>query len=176
MKQPRLRIVPVSLAVANEFVADWHRHHQPVVGHRFSLGCISLPIQTLVGVAICGRPVARMVDAARVVEVTRLCTDGTENACSALYGASARVAKAMGFETIQTYILDSEHGVSLKAAGWRQVARTAGGAWAHTSGPRNNDHPLEPKRRYERQLNDPVPEYVIIESTRPQITVAKTLL
>lgn len=33
-----LRLVPVSLAQANEHVAAWHRHNRPVVGHKFSVG------------------------------------------------------------------------------------------------------------------------------------------
>lgn len=34
----RLRLAPVSLEQANEHVAAWHRHNDPVVGHKFSVG------------------------------------------------------------------------------------------------------------------------------------------
>ena len=118
----RLRIVPLTLRQANGLVADLHRHHKPVQGHRFSIGCEK--DGTLVGAAIVGRPVARMTDAYRVAEVTRLVTDGTPNACSMLYGAAARAAQAMGYDSIQTFILDSEPGTSLKAAGWTVIGNT----------------------------------------------------
>ena len=102
-----LHLVHLELEQANVFVAMHHRHHQPCVGHRFSLGCLNGKSE-LVGVAIVGRPVARLVDSRRVVEVSRLCTDGTKNACSFLYAACARAAHALGFEKIQTYVLQSE--------------------------------------------------------------------
>ena len=70
------------------------------------------------GVAICSNPVARNADDGLTLEVSRVCTDGEHNACSILYGACARIAKEMGFRKIQTYILKSESGTSLKASGW----------------------------------------------------------
>src|SRR5438067_820085 len=112
-----LAVVPLTLAEANAFVARRHRHHMPVVGHRFSLGAIDGD-GVLVGCAIVGRPVARGFDWRRVCEVTRVCTDGTRNAPSLLYGACARAAAAMGYERIITYTLESEPGTSLRAAGW----------------------------------------------------------
>src|SRR6185437_13836615 len=93
-----LSVVPLDLAEANAFVAAHHRHHKPVVGHRFSIGAVVNG--ELVGVAIVGRPVARMRDDGLTVEITRLCTDGTKNACSFLYGACARGAFALGFKRI----------------------------------------------------------------------------
>lgn len=80
----------------------------------------------LCGVAICSNPVARNADDGLTLEVSRLCTDGTYNACSMLYSACARIAKDMGFEKIQTYILESEHGTSLKASGWNKEADSVG--------------------------------------------------
>ena len=85
-----LELMPISLAVANGFVAEHHRHHKPVRGHKFSLGC--MVDGRLVGVAIVGRPVSRYLDDGLTLEVNRLCTDGTKNACSFLYGAAARAA------------------------------------------------------------------------------------
>ena len=55
-----LRLTPVSLSQANEFVKAHHRHHKAVAGHKFSIGC-SFGNQ-LVGVAIVGRPVSRYLD------------------------------------------------------------------------------------------------------------------
>lgn len=124
-----MEIVHVSLDIANDFVARLHRHHDPVQGHRFSIGAVH--DGRLVGVASVGRPVAPAarkkaknpdptggLDPRLIVEVTRNCTDGTPHACSALYGAAARAAQAQGFFAIITYTLLSEQGISLKASGW----------------------------------------------------------
>lgn len=143
----KLRHTRIKLDEANAFVADHHRHHKPVVGHLFSLGAI-LDGQ-LVGVAIVGRPVARMRDDGVTAEVTRLCTDGTKNACSFLYGASARAAFALGFNRIGTYILASEDGTTLKAAGWRMIGQTKGGSWSRPSRGRDDKHPTTPKTLFE---------------------------
>ena len=109
-----LTLTPVSLAKANAFVAEYHRHHKPTVGHKFSIGCSENG--RLVGVAIVGRPVSRYLDDGLTLEVNRLCTTGAENACSMLYGAAARAARAMGYQKIITYTLDTEPGTSLRAA------------------------------------------------------------
>lgn len=143
----KMRHTRVALADANDFVARLHRHHKPVVGHLFSLGAV-LDGQ-LVGVAIVGRPVARMRDDGKTAEVTRLCTDGTKNACSFLYGAAARAAFALGFERIGTYILASENGTSLRASGWREIGRTKGGSWDTPSRRRTDKAPTEPKLLFE---------------------------
>lgn len=145
-----LSIRPIELKDANEFVAKLHRHHKPVVGHRFSISAWSG--EALCGVAIVGRPVSRGCNKLEILEVTRLCTDGTKNACSILYAAAARVGREMGYKKIQSYILESESGLSLKAAGWAVEAKTAGGQWKHTSGPRRTDQPNCPKWRWAKSL------------------------
>jgi hypothetical protein len=114
-----LSLSPISLKDANNFVAEHHRHHRPVVGHKFSLGCRFN--DEIVGVAIVSRPINRYLDDSKTLEVTRLCTNGTRNACSFLYSAAWRVAKNLGYKKIITYILESESGVSLQAAGWTRV-------------------------------------------------------
>lgn len=144
----RLKVVPLTLAEANEFVSRHHRHHQKVVGHKFSLG--AQLDGAIVGVAIVGRPVSRLRDDGMTLEVTRLATDGTRNACSFLYGAAARAAMALGYARIGTYILASETGASLRASGWRLIAKTAGGSWDGPSRQRIDKHPLEPKLLFER--------------------------
>lgn len=111
-----LMIKPISIAMANAYIEAHHRHHGKKVGCRFAIACYEE--ETLHGVAICSNPVARKSDDGETLEVSRVCTDGTHNACSILYGACARIAKEMGFRKIQTYILDSETGTSLKASGW----------------------------------------------------------
>lgn len=150
---PRLWVVPLELSEANAMVASLHRHHQPAQGHRFSLGVIDGEGE-LHGAAIVGRPVARLAGAPRdVLEVIRLVTDGTPNACSALYAAAARAGLAMGYRRIQTYILDAEPGTSLKASGWESEGAAGGGQWKHTDGkPRRTDQPTGLKERWTRAL------------------------
>lgn len=141
----------MELSEANDFVARTHRHHKPVRGHRFSLGAALDGI--LVGVAIIGRPVARFTDQKKVVEVTRMATDGTKNACSFLYAASARCARCLGYWKIQTFILAREPGISLMAAGWRRIGASDGGDWNCPSRDgRRRDQPQEPKIKFGKML------------------------
>lgn len=104
--------------VAHDFVARVHRHHEPPPGDRWCIGAFHGG--TLHGVAIIGRPIARELDEDVHVEVLRVATDGTKNACSFLYGWAARGAEALGFAHIFTYILASEPGTTLKAVGWEE--------------------------------------------------------
>ena len=122
-----LTLTPVALATANAFVNAHHRHHKATAGHKFSIGCAK--DGELVGVAIVGRPVSRYLDDGWTLEVNRLCTTGEKNACSILYAASARAAKAMGYRKIITYTLDSESGSSLRAAGWNCAGLAGGKCW-----------------------------------------------
>lgn len=142
-----LRAVPIGLDEANAFVSRHHRHHRAVVGHKFSIGCASN--DEMVGVVIIGRPVSRMRDDGTTLEVTRLCTDGTRNACSFLYGAAARAGFALGYRRIGTYILKSEPGTTLLASGWRLIGERGGGSWSAPTRPRVDTHPLEPKLLFE---------------------------
>lgn len=85
--------------------------------------------------------------------MTRLVTDGTKNACSALYAAAARIGREMGYKKIQTYILASEPGTSLVASGWVDEGEAGGGQWKHTDGkPRRTDQPTEKKTRWAKYL------------------------
>ncbi len=118
-----LRVVPVSDAEARAFTRMWHRHH----GHVLPAGCkfragVADELDILRGVAITGRPGGRGNQDGTTVEVTRCTTDGTKNACTMLYGASARTAKAQGWRRIITYTQEGESGASLKAAGFVLVA------------------------------------------------------
>lgn len=142
-----LSLTSVTLAEANAFIVEHHRHHGRVVGWKFGVSCSD--DGKLVGVAIVGRPVARMLQDGKTLEVTRLCTDGTPHVASKLYSACHRAASAMGYTRLLTYILDTESGTSLKAAGWVQSALSSGGSWSRESRPRIDKAPLTPKRRYE---------------------------
>lgn len=155
MSQSRLFVVPLELSEANRMVAAHHRHHKPAQGHRFSIGVVDADGR-LCGAAIIGRPVARLAGSPRdVLEVVRLVTDGTDNACSAMYAAAARAGAAMGYRRIQTYILDTEPGTSLKASGWVCEGEAGGGQWKHTDGrPRCTDQPTGAKQRWARTLGE----------------------
>lgn len=146
--QPRLIIVPLALSAANEFVRQYHRHHIAVVGHKFSIG-VADEGGGLRGAAIVGRPVSRVRDDGLTLEVTRLVTDGCENACSALYATAWRATKAMGYTRLGTYILVGEPGTSLKAAGWKCIASTPGRSWSVPSRPRVDKHPLGQRQLWE---------------------------
>lgn len=145
-----MRLLHMELVDANAFVERLHRHHKPVQGHRFSVGAER--DGALCGVAIVGRPQARMTDQRNVVEVLRLCTDGTKNACSFLYSACARAAAALGYERIQTFILESEPGISLKASGWTLDHTTDGGEWSRPSRTRRPVDTAVPKQRWSKLI------------------------
>lgn len=141
-----MKAVPLELRQANEFVASLHRHHDPAKRDKFRIGCEV--DGRLVGVVQLGRPVARMLCDGKTIEVLRLCTDGTQNVCSYLYAKAARIAREMGYEKIITYILDSETGVSLKAAGWHKEADIKGHSWNTPSRPRETTAPDCDKQRW----------------------------
>ena len=130
----RLRIVPCTQARAREYVRQHHRHHKPPVGAVFCLACAD-GVGLVRGVAMVGRPVARLLDDGLSLEVNRVATDGTRNACSMLLGAARRAAFALGYDRIITYTLPSEGGASLRGAGWTQdrQATTPDRKWGNRS-------------------------------------------
>ena len=146
-----MNAIPLSLAEANAFVEHNHRHHKLVHRDKFRIGAVSEG--HLIGVVQVARPVSRMLDDGETVEVVRLCTDGTKNACSFLYARAAKVAALMGFKRIVTYILETESGCSLAASGWHcDKEQAGGGSWSRPSRPRESTAPLCAKRRYVKEL------------------------
>jgi len=145
-----LTLVPIDLASAQAFVAQHHRHHGKVCGHKFSLA-VADETGEVRGVCIVGRPVARGLQDGWTLEVTRCCTDGIHNGCSMLYGAAWRAARALGYKRLVTYILATETGVSLQAAGWKCIGECGGGSWSCKSRPRVDKHPTLLKLRWEAQ-------------------------
>lgn len=144
----RIEVVPIFQDEARAFVKSHHRHHPPPVGSIFQLAASC--DGKIIGVAIVGRPVARKLQDGFTAEVTRLCTDGTPNACSMLYAAAWRAARAMGYKKLITYILDTEPGTSLRAAGWKEIGRAGGKSWNVPSRPRVDKSPQQMKIRFER--------------------------
>jgi hypothetical protein len=158
----QLVLQPMSIGEARAFVRKYHRHHSAPVGGLFAVGVnaqseVVLDEQlretgedcVVVGVAIVGRPVARMLQDGWTAEVTRLCTLGDKNAPSMLYAACWRAARALGYRWLITYILAREPGTSVLAAGWRLVGAAGGGSWSRKSRPRVDTHPLEQKQLWE---------------------------
>jgi len=152
----KLHIRPIARDKARAFVAEHHTHNKPTVSWRY--GAAIYNAGTLMGVAMCGRPVARMLDGKTIVEVNRVCVrrDVPDvyrwNACSMLYGWSAREAKRRGFAKIITYTLESEPAVTMRAVGWKAAARTKGGSWNRPGRARSDTAPTVPKIRWERAL------------------------
>lgn len=146
-----LKAIPLELKDANAFVASLHRHHDPVYRDKFRLG--AMKDDRLVGVVQVGRPVSRCLDNGKTVEVVKLCTDGTYNSCSFLYAKAAKIAQEMGYEKIITYILQTEPGTSLKAAGWvLEEECCGGGSWDTPSRRRTTTAPTAKKQRWSKQL------------------------
>jgi len=142
-----LSLQPITYAEAAAFINEHHRHHLPPVGWKF--GVAVNDGRNVVGVITVGRPVARMLDDAWTLEVTRCCTDGTKNAASMLYGAAWRAAKALGYRRLITYTLTEEPGTSLRAAGWTALYETSGGSWDRPSRPRVDTAPIGQKTLWE---------------------------
>lgn len=143
----RLRVTPVTLRAARAYVGAHHRHLPEPAGGKFALA-VSDARGRLRGVAIAGRPVARRDDDGVTIEVTRVATDGCANACSMLYGATRRAARALGYERLLTYTRIDEPGTSLRAAGWRFDRITRGGTWSRTARLRRRGRAEGPKRRW----------------------------
>jgi hypothetical protein len=142
-----LTVVPCNIDEANAFIERVHRHHGSLPGAKFAIAVAEG--DEVCGVALVGRPVSRMRDDGFTAEVTRLATDGTKNACSMLYAASWRAARAMGYRRMGTYILNSEPGTSLIAAGWRLIGEAGGGSWSRDKRPRVDRAPMQGKLLYE---------------------------
>ena len=144
-----MNLQPITLKEAMRFVDLHHRHHKAPQGGLFAIGLTDN--DEVIGVAIVGRPVARMLQNGYTAEVTRLCViNGHYNACSMLYSACWRSARAMGYKRLITYILNSESGKSLEASGYRLVGQAGGGTWDRKERPRVDTHPLEQKKLFER--------------------------
>lgn len=145
-----MTIVPLTLGEARSYVDAIHRHHRAPIGGLFAIGLSDDKTPpAIVGCVIVGRPVARALDTDFTCEVTRLATDGSRNACSMLYRAAWRAARAMGYRRLVTYTLASESGSSLVGAGFKLIATVKGRSWDTPSRPRVDKHPTVDKFRWE---------------------------
>jgi hypothetical protein len=159
-----LKLTPITRSEARMFVAKHHRHN-----HAPSVAVFQVALRDgegeVRGVAFGGLPRARKLMDGRTLEVIRIATDGTRNACSMLYGACCRAGAALGYERAVTYTLVSEDGASLRASGWELDEGYKGDhnpdAWqTHAkarSGPPvdlfgTRARPVEAKRRWWKKL------------------------
>ncbi|HAH52279.1 MAG TPA: hypothetical protein DCL80_13910 [Balneola sp.] len=124
----KLAVIPISGHEANDFIKNFHRHNKPVRGQRFSIGAST---DKLVGVAIVGRPIARLLQDGLTAEITRVCVVDTapKGTCSFLYGRCWRIWQQMGGKRMVTYTLQEESGASLRGAGWKIMGENKGGGW-----------------------------------------------
>lgn len=145
-----IRISPCTVKAARRIVKAWHRHFPHVQGGLFAAACES--DGQIVGAAIAGNPSRTWQSTGRIV-ISRVSTDGAENACSMLYGALCRAAKALGYREAWTYTLPDEPGTSLSAAGFMDMGLTDGGEWDRPSRARKPVQNSERKRRWLRMLS-----------------------
>lgn len=141
-----MNIKPITFREASVYINKNHRHHNATVGCKFCISVVDENSQ-LRGVAVCGRPVSRRLDDGLTLEINRVCTDGAKNACSMLYGACCRIAKAMGYKKVITYTLQSEDGSSLKASNFICEGQAGGTHWTGIRN-RGQDIPAEMKKRW----------------------------
>lgn len=141
-----MKIAPITFREASDFINMYHRHHKATIGCKFCI-CVKDDDGRIHGVAVCGRPVSRMLDDGTILEINRVCSDGTRNVCSMLYGACFRIAKDMGYRKVITYTLISENGASLQASNFTCEGEAGGAYWRGT---RNSgkDGPAEMKMRW----------------------------
>lgn len=144
-----LEVVPMTLREARAYVDRVHRNHRAPQGGLFAIGAAKEG--EVVAVVIVGMPVARMLADGFTCEVTRLASDGSRNACSMLYRAAWRAARAMGYRRLVTYTLPEEGGTSLRAAGFDLIGEAGGGTWnrPNSGRPRVDLHPTQTKLRWE---------------------------
>lgn len=145
----KLELVPISITDARLFVKRHHRHlPHPPAGSRFAVAVAGAG--KVRGVALVGNPLARHLCDGWTLEVSRVAVeDGTPNACSMLYGASWRVARALGYRRLVTYTLASEPGTSLRASGWMVTGQTNPQSWNRKNRPRVDRAPAQRKLRWE---------------------------
>ena len=148
-----MELHPITRKQAQNFVNEHHRHHKAPIGDIFRIGLQKNG--KIIGVIMVGRPVSRVLDNGKTLEVNRLCVlDGHKNACSFLYAAAAKVGKNLGYTHILTYILSTEPGSSLRAVGWHKEGTTKGRKWNCPSRPREQKSLFQEldKIRYGRNL------------------------
>lgn len=143
-----MNLRPITVTAALKFNLETHRRLPKLQG---GMWAVAVEDSEILGVAIVGRPTARMLDDGRRLQVVRCAVrEGVKNGCSMLYGAVARAARAMGATDCFTYIHADETGHSLKTSGWIEDLnfKSDGGEWSRPSRPRSKTVEPEAKRRF----------------------------
>jgi hypothetical protein len=148
--------VPCSVTRAREVVESWHRHHGPSTSGLYA-AAVATEDGTVRGVALIGRPVARLLDDGWTLEVTRVATDGTPNACSALYGIARRLAAALGYARLVTYTRVDEPGSSPRAAGLVDEGPIRARSWDMPGRRRTDKTEIVQRRRWGLALGESMP-------------------
>src|SRR6266480_347590 len=149
----RLVAVPCSVTKAREVVDAWHRHHGSSTSALYA-AAVATEDGTVRGVALIGRPVARLLDDGWTLEVTRVATDGTPNACSALYGIARRLAAALGYARLVTYTRVDEPGSSPRAAGLVDEGPIRARSWDMPGRRRTDKTEIVQRRRWSLELGE----------------------
>lgn len=125
-----LRLAPCTVKRAIRFVAETHRRLPRIQGGMWAVAVAR--DGEIVGVAIVGHAAQEWTtEIPEVLSVLRVAVrEGNPNACSMLYGACSRAARAMGAGDLVTYTHLDEPGTSLRAAGWIDAGETGGGIGA----------------------------------------------
>lgn len=160
--QPRLIAVPCSVTKAREVVELWHRHHGPSTSGLYA-AAVATEDGIVRGVALIGRPVARLLDDGFTLEVTRVATDGTPNACSALYGIARRLAAALGYAKLVTYTREDEPGSSPRAAGLHDDGPIRARSWNMPGRPRTDKTEIVQRRRWSLEVGP------VVDVTWPKV-------
>lgn len=179
-----MELVPIKQKPARAFVLAHHRHNRSLPAGDVFRAALRVDGE-IVAVALAGYPTAEGLNDGRSLEITRVCTLGTRNACMRLYGALGRAAKALGYLTLWTYTLESENGVSPRAAGFYLDAVIPERDWARQSGRDRYEQnlfgerrtPEGPKCRWRRDLwICPSDASGSIAHARPEVLCSKTAL
>jgi hypothetical protein len=141
-----LMVRPCTVKSAKKWIAEHHRHLKKMQGAMWAVRAIC-KFQTI-GVAAVGNPAQEWQNIGVLCLLRMAVLDGYPNACSLLYGACSRAARAMGAVDLVTYTRLDEPGTSLKAAGWIDGGETDGGEYDRPSRPRQPALFPDPKRRW----------------------------
>lgn len=109
---------PIYQREAKRYIAEYHSHSGVALPAGWLFGTAAYKDGELAGVGMAGRPEGRGLDKGLNVEITRVCTLGIRNACSAIYAGLCQAAKGIGFERAYTYTLASECAACPRAAGF----------------------------------------------------------
>lgn len=142
-----IELVPVTQRHARRWCNDVHRHLSAPRGDLFRVALsVNGEIQAI---GIAGRP-TRLLQDGRTAEITRIASSAPSgiNACSRLYGALIRAGQALGYRRFITYTLESESGISPKAAGFAFDGLTRADDWVRPNRKRRAAEQPGPKQRW----------------------------